>query len=185
MTIDRQKMASSLQAAINSFPIDDFVNTAKQMSESFDAINSSKLLNAGDKVDGMLSLASTTMQGLSSTKQVIPSLMQSDIPEIPVTEVSSALGGLSALMGETISDGFLHSIVTTGNPAGIKAALQSPEIAATTEKMGKALETIAASDEFKSTITEQSTQQSELQNNNQVICPVGTFLAVDGTCIIG
>ena len=35
MTIDRQKMASSLQAAINSFPIDDFVNTAKQMSESF------------------------------------------------------------------------------------------------------------------------------------------------------
>ena len=123
-TLKRNIANQKLLGAINSYPDTAVSKQAVTTQEEVLASKSSRHIQIGTIAGGFKSIGQPIISNEESTKDPVPVIMESKVPGLTVTETASLSSEVSTMIGETVSNGFLHRVVTHGSPEGIKLALK-------------------------------------------------------------
>ena len=138
-TVQRGKINSELSSLTKRFPISDVETQVKQLQLDTIAKNATLLLNHGDVVAGFKSIGISTTDNDTQTFDPIPALMTGAVPGLTTLSTSTQSSNISTLTGKTISNGLTKAVIASGNPEGIRKALEQ-SISATVPQMTTALQ---------------------------------------------
>ena len=138
-TVQRGKINSELSSLTKRFPISNVETQVKQLQLDTIAKNATLLLNHGDVVAGFKSIGISTTDNDTQTFDPIPALMTSAVPGLTTLSTSTQSSNISTLTGKTISNGLTKAVIASGNPEGIRKALEQ-SISATVPQMTTALQ---------------------------------------------
>ena len=138
-TVQRGKINSELSSLTKRFPISNVETQVKQLQLDTIAKNATLLLNHGDVVAGFKSIGISTTDNDTQTFDPIPALMTGAVPGLTTLSTSTQSSNISTLTGKTISNGLTKAVIASGNPEGIRKALEQ-SISATVPQMTTALQ---------------------------------------------
>ena len=138
-TVQRGKINSELSSLTKRFPISNVETQVKQLQLDTIAKNATLLLNHGDVVAGFKSIGISTTDNDTQTFDPIPALMTGAVPGLTTLSTSTQSSNISTLTGKTISNGLTKAVIASGNPEGIRKALEQ-SISASIPQMTTALQ---------------------------------------------
>ena len=138
-TVQRSKINSELSSLTKRFPISNVETQVKQLQLDTIAKNATLLLKHGDVVAGFKSIGISTTDNDTQTFDPIPALMTGAVPGVTTLSSSTQSSNISTLTGKTISNGLTKAVIASGNPDGIRKALEQ-SISASIPQMTTALQ---------------------------------------------
>ena len=138
-TVQRGKINNELSSLTKRFPISNVETQVKQLQLDTIAKNATLLLNHGDVVAGFKSIGISTTDNDTQTFDPIPALMTGAVPGLTTLSTSTQSSNISTLTGKTISNGLTKAVIASGNPEGIRKALEQ-SISASIPQMTTALQ---------------------------------------------